>query len=264
MSIVEKEAFGRVLVIRLNRPERLNAASREMFAVLRDTWAEFRVDDRYDVAILTGTGRAFCAGEDMKETVETGTPDPSVMDIEDPTQMLSVEKPIIAAVNGFAMGAGFLFLENTDLRVAVRDTVLEVSEAKRWLLGGYAHGFLAGLPHPIATEMALGYRFTSERLYELGFINRLVDPDDLMPTALAMAEHLLTLPPASLVNTVHMMRQMRPRVSAPVKALGSRLHRHGALQDLLESRTAFVEKRAPQFIGWDKPEDRFELPTLED
>jgi len=78
------------------------------------------------------------------------------------------------------------------------------------LLGGYNHGHVANLPYPIAMELALGFRFTAERFYEIGFLNRLVEADQLIPSALAMAEHLLTLPPASRVNTVHMMRQMRP------------------------------------------------------
>jgi hypothetical protein len=80
---------------------------------------------------------------------------------------------------------------------------------------------------------------------------------------LAMAEHLLTLPPASRVNTVHMMRQMRPTPSADQQRLAKGLHEHGAKSDLIESRAAFAEKRAPNFKGWDDPEDRFRLPTLE-
>ena len=87
----------------------------------------------------------------------------------------ALEKPVIAAVNGFAMGGGFMLVERTDLRVAVRGAVFEVSEAKRWLLGGYNHGHIANLPYPIAMEMALGFRFTAERFYEVGFLNRLVD-----------------------------------------------------------------------------------------
>ena len=76
----------------------------------------------------------------------------------------ALEKPVIAAVNGFAMGGGFMLVERTDLRVAVREAVFEVSEAKRWLLGGYNHGHVANLPYPIAMEMALGFRFTARAL----------------------------------------------------------------------------------------------------
>ena len=84
-----------------------------------------------------------------------------------------------------------------------------------------------------------------------------------MPEAMKMAEHLLTLPPASRVNTVHMMRQMRPSPSAEMQRLAAALHDHGAKSDLIESRAAFAEKRAPNFKGWNDPQDRYRLPTLE-
>ncbi|GIS29800.1 MAG: hypothetical protein Ct9H90mP2_01830 [Dehalococcoidia bacterium] len=74
------------------------------------------------------------------------------------------EKPVIGAINGYAMGGGFMLVERTDLRVAVKEAIFEMSEAKKWMLGGYNHGHYANLPHPVATEMALGFRFTAERL----------------------------------------------------------------------------------------------------
>jgi enoyl-CoA hydratase/carnithine racemase len=138
-----------------------------------------------------------------------------------------------------------------------------MSEAKRWLLGGYNHGFVGNISHTVATEMAFAYRFDAERLYELGWLNRLVDEEQLMPEARAMAAHLLTLPPASRVNTLVMMRSMRPRVPDELEALANRLRNHGSQDDLMESRRAFAEKRAPQFKGWDDPEDRYRTPTLE-
>ncbi len=161
------------------------------------------------------------------------------------------------------MGGGFMLVERTDLRVAVPSAVFEASEAKRWLLGGYNHGLFAGLPHPIATEMALGFRFTAQRLYEVGFLNRLVEPDELIPTAFEMAEHLLTLPPASRVNTIYMMRQMRPKVAPDLSGLAAALREHGDKSDLMESRRAFAEKRKPSFKGWVNPEDRYRMPRLE-
>ena len=169
---------------------------------------------------------------------------------------------MIAAINGYAMGGGFMLVERTDLRVAVHEAIFEVSEAKRWLLGGYDHGHLASLPHPIATEMALGFRFTAQRFYEVGFLNRVVASEELLSTAFEMAEHLLTLPPASRVNTVQMMREMRPRAAPELQRLAGALQEHGAKDDLIESRRAFAEKRAPNFKGWDDPEDRYRTPTL--
>ncbi|HEY7496123.1 MAG TPA: enoyl-CoA hydratase/isomerase family protein [Candidatus Tectomicrobia bacterium] len=263
MAFVETERHGQVMVIRMNRPERLNALGQDLRTGMAEAWCEFRDNDRLEVAVFTGTGRAFCAGEDMKESVERGAPGRGRQTIEDPFMNGTLPKPVIAAVNGYAMGGGFQLVERTDLRVAVRGAIFEVSEAKRWLLGGYNHGFLAGLPHPIATEMALGFRFTAERLYQVGFLNRLVEPEELLPTAIEMAEHMLTLPPAARVNTIHMMRQMRPRVAPPLQHLADQLREHGAKDDLMESRRAFAEKRKPNFKGWDDPADRYRLPTLE-
>jgi enoyl-CoA hydratase/carnithine racemase len=262
MAVVETERHGQVLVVRMNRPERLNALNHEIRLALARTWTDFRHDEGLEVAILTGTGRAFCAGEDMKETLTHGTPGGQRLPIEDPFATGALEKPVIAAVNGFAMGGGFMLVERTDLRVAATGAIFEVSEAKRWLLGGYNHGHLANLPYPVAMEMALGFRFTAERFHQLGFVNRLVEPDQVVPTAIEMANHLLTLPPASRVNTVHMMRRMRPQPSQAQKDLAAALHDHGAKSDLIESRAAFAEKRAPNFKGWNDPRDRYRTPDL--
>src|SRR5262249_37943014 len=158
--------------------------------------------------------------------------------VADPFMDGTLEKPVICAINGFAMGGGFMLVERTDLRVAVPEAVFEVSEAKRWLLGGYNHGHLANLPSTGAMEMELGFRFTAERFHQIGFLNRLAPQAELIPTALSMAEHLLSLPPASRVNTVHMMRQMRPEPSDVHKALAGKLHDHGDKGDLMESRAA--------------------------
>jgi hypothetical protein len=84
-----------------------------------------------------------------------------------------------------------------------------------------------------------------------------------MPTAFEMAEHMLTLPPAARVNTIQMMRQMRPDVTPDIKRLAAALHDHGDKSDLMESRAAFAEKRKPAFKGWLDPADRYKAPTIE-
>src|SRR5262245_59861264 len=165
MAVVETERHGQVLVVRMNRPERLNALNHEMRTELARVWTDFRHDPGLEVAIFTRAGRGFCAGEDMKESLKDGAPGGRRLSLEDPFMSGQLEKPVIAAINGFAMGGGFMLVERTDLRVAVRGAIFEVSEAKRWLLGGYNHGHLANLPYPVAMEMALGFRFTAERFY---------------------------------------------------------------------------------------------------
>jgi len=264
MAVVETERNGQVFIVRMNRPERLNALNTEMRQMLAEIWTEFRRSKELEVAIFTGTGRGFCAGEDMKESLATGKPGGTRPKLPDPFMDGTLEKPVIAAVNGFAMGGGFMLVERTDLRVAVPEAVFEVSEAKRWLLGGYNHGHLANVAYPIAMEMALGFRFTAERFYQVGFLNRIAPLAELIPTAMTMAQHLLSLPPASRVNTVHMMRQMRPEPSPSQNALAAKLHDHGDKNDLMESRAAFSEKRKPNFKGWLDPEDRYRMPKLEE
>jgi enoyl-CoA hydratase/carnithine racemase len=111
--------------------------------------------------------------------------------------------------------------------------------------------------------MAFAFRFNAERLYELGWINRLADDEEgMMSAAKEMAAHLLTLPPASRVNTLTMMRAMRPTVDDQLEALAEQLKQHGALSDLMESRAAFAEKRKPNFKGWNNPADRAKTPKL--
>src|SRR5918996_2677315 len=183
MAIVETERQDQVMVIRMNRPERLNALGQELRSLLAEAWCEFRDSDQLEVAVFTGTGRAFCAGEDMKESIQRGAPGRGQQTIADPFMNGTLPKPVIAAINGYAMGGGFRLVERTDLRVAVREAIFEVSEAKRWLLGGYEHGFLAGLPHPIATEMALGFRFTAGRVVSGGVFQRPLGADQVAAPA---------------------------------------------------------------------------------
>ena len=216
MSFVETEINGQIITIRLNRPERLNALSTVIRTGMAEAFNRFHEDNDLEVAILTGTGRGFCAGEDMKESLDRGIP-----------------------------GSPKEFVEEN-------------------LVDGYNHGHYGNLPHPVATEMAFGYRITAERMHQVGFINRLVEAKDLMSEAYSMAEHLLTLPPAARVNTLYMMKHMAPRISPNIADLAEKLHLHGDTEDRMESRRAFAEKRKPNYKGWLKPEDRYNMPKLEE
>ena len=256
MALVEREHHGDVVVIRMNRAEKLNAMNAGLLTELAEAWSEFRDNPAEKVAIFTGAGRAFSAGEDLVEAAERGTPgldpdvpfDPFWNSGRGPAE--TIEKPIIAAVNGWAMGGGFIYAWMCDLRVAARSAVFEISEARHWLLGAFQYGFTDTLPWSIATELSLGYRISAEWAYEVGFVNRLTDDEDLLPVALEMCEHLAVLPPASVKNTLHVARALRPRIPAEVNALADKLRSTGAVEDVMEARRAFAEKRAPQFKGF--------------
>ena len=263
MSFVDTEIIGQVLVVKINRPERLNALSHQIRQELAEAWTMLKESHSLEVGIFTGEGRSFCAGEDMKESLVDGTPGGRPISTSDPLMDGTLGKPVISAVNGYAMGGGFMLVEATDLRIAVPQAIFEVSEAKRWLLGGYNHGHMANISHPVATEMALGFRFTAQRFYEIGFLNKIVEPESLISTALEMSDHILSLPPASRVNTFQIMREMRPTINKNLLDLATALHDHGDKDDLIESRKAFAEKRKPNFKGWKSPVDRNKPPQLQ-
>src|SRR3981081_204152 len=106
MAVVETERHGQVLVVRMNRPERLNALSHEMRSELAKAWTGFRHSKELEVAIFTGTGRGFCAGEDMKESLQRGAPGSQRPDLEDPFMTGAVRKPPHPAGHHVAPGGG--------------------------------------------------------------------------------------------------------------------------------------------------------------
>lgn len=132
MAIVDCEKKDRIVTIRMNRPERLNAMGRELMVGLAKAWIEFRDDPDALVAILTGTGRAFCVGMDIKERLESGQPGLGLPDISPLVSPFwpnrNLNKPVISAVNGFALGGGFFLATTADLCVAAESAVFEITE----------------------------------------------------------------------------------------------------------------------------------------
>ncbi|WP_134324991.1 enoyl-CoA hydratase/isomerase family protein [Cumulibacter soli] len=255
MAVVEIERHDSILVVRMNRPEKRNAMNTEMLTELGKAFTEFRDDGDLSTAILTGNGEAFCSGEDLVEAAERGTPgfdpelpyDPFWNDGMGPGE--TIRKPIIAAVNGWAMGGGFIQAWMSDFRVAARSAVFEISEARHWLLGAYQYGFTDTLPWAIASELALGFRMSAERAYQVGFVNRLADDDKLLDVAFEMCDHLKAIPPASVANTLTMARALRPRIPTGARLLGEKLKENGNLDDVMEARRAFAAKRKPEFTA---------------
>lgn len=121
MAVVEYEKQGHIAVITMNRPERRNAMSRDLMLGLAESWQHFAADDDARIAILIGTGNSFCAGMDIKERFSSGERGLGLPQIStrDPFWFEELEKPSIAAVNGYALGGGFFLASCADFRIAI-------------------------------------------------------------------------------------------------------------------------------------------------
>lgn len=252
MALVEYELQDRTAIIRFNRPERLNAFSFEMVQAIGETFARFRADEQAWVAVLTGNGRSFSAGRDLKIEVSSGRMDLSRNSVSpSPFYLTETDKPVIAAVNGYAIGAGFYVALGCDMRVAGASAEFGMGEIPTGLLGPYWLSAAESLPWPIAMELTLiGDRISAARALELGLVNQVVPDDDVLEAALRLAGRLAKLPPLQVRRTKAMMTAMR-RVPSP-EMLAWEYRERGylnALEDTKEAATAWVEKREPLFMG---------------
>lgn len=251
MSTVIYERRGHLAVITLNRPERLNALDHGIVAELAEAWRRYAADDDAWIAILTGAGRSFCSGRDIKDRQERGDtghglPRPPV---RDPFWHDELEKPTIAAVEGHALGGGFFLAARTDLRVAGEGAIFEVTEVKRGTIAGFQLELSQNLPAAIAAELAAGEAMTARRLHDVGFVNRLVPDGQALPAAIQLAEGILERPPLAVDYNLRLARRLRSRqVPADVwqqaKVWQAELD---ASEDRAESFQSFLDRRRPVF-----------------
>ena len=252
MAYVEYDCTEHVGVIRLNRPDRLNALSPELFAELRGVFARFVQDDDAWVGILTGTGRGFCAGRDLKAQASGGSPpepkytaDWNIFGVPD------TSKPLIAAVNGYAIGAGWYMTAGCDIRVAAESAQFGMGEIPTGVLGPYWFPGAEVLPWALAAEFTLiGERVSAQRLFKLGLINEVVPDDKLMDAAWVWARKFLALPPLHVRRTKALMASMRHTPNEGLIAREMEARRFlNALDDTKEAAQAFAEKRPAEFKG---------------
>ncbi|MCU1426163.1 MAG: Short-chain-enoyl-CoA hydratase [Actinomycetia bacterium] len=192
------EHDGPVTIVSINRPDRRNAVDGPTAALLAGTFRAFAADDAAAVAVLTGTGGTFCAGADLKAVAE-GRGNRVVPDGDGPmgpSRML-LPKPVIAAVEGFAVAGGLELALWCDLRVAARDAVFGVF-CRRWgvpLIDGGTIRLPRLVGHSHALDMILtGRGVAGEEALRMGLANRLVEPGDTRTAAIALAHDLALLP----------------------------------------------------------------------
>ena len=251
-EFVQYEVENHVARITLNRPERLNAFTQEMGLAFRRALLDFDNDDDAWVAIITGTGRSFCAGRDIKEQVEAGEANVSRYSYEyNIFGIVDTDKPMIAAVNGFAIGLGWYITVGCDFRIAAESAQFGMAEIPTGLMGPYWFSGVESLPWCIGAELTLiGDRIDARRAYQYGLLNEVVPDDQLLETAEHWAERVLALPPQHVYRTKALMRSMRNMPDAPLLDREAETREYlNALEDTMEAAYAFAEKRTPQFKG---------------
>jgi enoyl-CoA hydratase len=242
------ETHGRVRLITLNRPEARNSINSALGQALVAAVAELDSDDGLTAGVLTGAGGGFSAGMDLKAFATEGPPKGFLEFIRDGAQ-----KPLIAAVEGFAVAGGLEIALTCDLIVAAKGVKIGIPEAKRGLFaaGGGLFRLPNRIPYGIAMEMALtGDPIPAERAHEIGLVCRLAEPGKAAEVALQLAEGIAKNAPLAVTASKQIMRQSRGMKEADAwevqnpyagKVFGS--------QDAMEGARAFAEKREPRWTG---------------
>jgi enoyl-CoA hydratase/carnithine racemase len=248
---------GHTAVITLDRPEALNAIDLEMWDGFGAATAKFAADAEAWVGIVTGAGpRAFCAGADVKTSLRAMMDDPRSGKFKHPATIMRgqvVEKPLIAAVNGLALGGGLEIALACDIRIAARTARFGAPEVGLGAIPGW--GATQRLPRhvlwAVATKMILsGEMISADEALACGLVSKLVEPDELMDEARKVAAQLCTRAPAALVAA---KKAMVAALNLPLEeGLATELELFNGLaytEDVREGIEAFEQKRPPVFKG---------------
>jgi len=255
-EFITTEKKGHILLVTMNRPDVYNAVHSEMHHEMAACWDDFAADRDLWVAVLTGAGdKAFCAGNDLKATAsggnKKGLPDSGFAGL---SSRFDLEKPIIAAVNGFAMGGGFETALSCDILIASENAKFALPEVKV--------GFFAAasgvqrlsryIGRLAAQEMMLtGRTILADEALAMGCINAVVPHDQLMARAMAKAEELCSVSPSAVKATKRVLNDMYARDGMVASIDYSRevIADLGKTEDFKEGVQAFVEKRKPNWVN---------------
>ncbi len=250
---VHVDRHGSTVVVTIDRPERRNALDGETVGLIGAAFAAAEVDDEARVVVLTGAGeQAFCAGMDLKDFVAPrDNPRPAGPGLEVFTTRC-YPKPVIAAVNGPAVGGGFELVMACDIAVAAEHAVFSVPEVRRGLIGAGCSTRLAGrVPPAWAFEMTFtGAPISATRAASMGLINEVVPTGAALSRALVIAEIITRNAPLAIRVTKELIwDELGSHDSAEWAAIRSKGAPVFASEDAKEGARAFAEKRDPIWTG---------------
>ena len=247
------ERDGRLLIVTLNRPERYNALHFPAHFELAEVWDEFAADPELWVAIVTGAGdKAFCAGNDLRFQAEGNVRKRCPTGFAGLTNRYDLNKPVIAAINGFAMGGGFEVALACDLIVAAENAIFALPEPRVGLMAGA--GGVHRLPRLIGQKRALGMILTGRRVgpeegKELGFVNEVVPEGEAVAGARRWAGQILECAPISIRASKEAVYAGLDEATLEAAINRTYEEQHVLIDsaDYIEGPKAFAEKRPPMW-----------------
>ncbi|PKB66816.1 MAG: hypothetical protein BZY81_06275 [SAR202 cluster bacterium Io17-Chloro-G4] len=250
------EKTGNIVVMTMNRPDALNSINRQLRGELGEAITQFDEDPDAYVGIITGAGRAFCAGRDLKERASDNAEGVQArafnsMTPDRPFMFPQTWKPLIAAVNGFALAGGWSIAQMCDLRLASEDAKLGITETKWSLLPPFGTILPKSMPLSAVLELVFTAQpVTAQRAYDMGFLNKVVPGDQLMAEAMALAEQIAENAPLAVQYFKELAYRGQNMSVQDISSLT--YHMYDALlttEDSKEGPKAFAEKRKPQWKG---------------
>jgi enoyl-CoA hydratase len=254
------EHRGPVALLTLNRPDKLNALNNELIGALMAALDGIELDRSLRAIVITGAGRTFSAGADIVEFqahMKAG-PAEAIAHFMRPghrmtRQVEAFPKPVIAAINGLAFGAGCELVEATHMALAADTAVFSKAEINIGIIPTF--GGTQRLPRHVGRKAAVeliltGRRFDAKEAFELGLVNRIVAGNDLLKEAIALAEELASKPPLTVAAAIYAIhRGMDASIDDGLAIEEGAFARIVPTEDANEGVAAFVEKRRPKYLG---------------
>ena len=243
------EKMGKVAVITLNRPEKLNALNAKMNKDMKEALKEGKDDPEIRSIVFTGAGRGFCSGSDVSEFASKVLPEALIS----PYDFIDIPKPIIAAVNGVAVGFGMNVTINCDIIIASE----EASFGEFFIRMGLVPDMNGSLwlplmlgPHKAKELIFTGERISAQEALRIGLVNKVVPADQLMDTAMELANELAERPPLAIQMSKKLLHEgFRKIFDEMLQKEVQYQAKMYTTKDHMEAVMAFLQKRKPVFKG---------------